>query len=172
LVAALALLPGVQVAAGAEVTPEQLQAKIVQLVADVKGSQGPNGAYVGSENAGWLVGQTALGVMALRAAGVPADDPSLSRAVVFLLAHRAAPVAVDRDADARTRWPFCGVGSQVIKKEVKNEQRGTSAKFGLSCCPSACWVGWMWLPGAPSKPSSRVGGHHGSVSTRGSACAG
>jgi len=89
LVAALALLPGVQVAAGAEVTPEQLQAKIAQLVADIKGSQGSNGAYGGSENAGWLVGQTALGVMALRAAGVPADDPSLSRAVAFLLAHRA-----------------------------------------------------------------------------------
>jgi len=80
---------GAGVAHGA-VTREQLQGRIDGLVADIKGLQKARGQWSGRPGRGpsdWGVGQTALAVLALRSAGVAADDPSVSKGVKYLLAN-------------------------------------------------------------------------------------
>ncbi|MFO7958961.1 MAG: DUF4159 domain-containing protein [Candidatus Brocadiia bacterium] len=71
------------VARGA-VTAEQLQARIDQLVADIRNAQRDDGSFR-APNRRWGVGQTSLAVLALRAAGAPKDDPAVSRGVQYLL---------------------------------------------------------------------------------------
>lgn len=72
------------------VTADQLAGRINELVRDIKSKQDRSGAFSGGGQGGsWPVGQTALGVLALRAAGVPGDDPVVSRAVEYLVANRA-----------------------------------------------------------------------------------
>jgi hypothetical protein len=71
--------------ARAQVTAERLEQRVNELVAQVRGAQRGDGSFAGERNRGWSVGQTALGVLALRAAGVDADDPAIRRAVKFLL---------------------------------------------------------------------------------------
>ena len=77
--------PGV---AHAEVTQEQLQGRIDGLIADIKGLQKAGGQWSerdGSSRNYMPVGQTALAVLALRSAGVPADDPAVSKGIGYLL---------------------------------------------------------------------------------------
>jgi hypothetical protein len=77
-------LPG----AWADVSPEQLGGRIDRLVADIRRSQDAKGAFGMQESQSWPVGQTALGVLGLRAAGIPPDDPTMTKAVEFLLSER------------------------------------------------------------------------------------
>lgn len=72
----------------AEVTARDLQEKIEALVADVRAGQARNGAFGTREKARWAVGQTALGILGLRAAGVPPDDEAIQRGVAYLLNHQ------------------------------------------------------------------------------------
>ncbi len=81
--------PGAQRAASGEVTGAGLQRKMDQLVAEIRAAQGDNGAFARGGNSRWPVGQTSLAVLALRAAGVPADDPAIAGGVQYLLRHGA-----------------------------------------------------------------------------------
>ncbi len=71
-------------AAAGGVTAEQLQEHIEELVAEIRQTQNPDGSFRGSQRQ-WIVGQTALAVLALRSAGLPEDDPAISRGVEYLL---------------------------------------------------------------------------------------
>jgi hypothetical protein len=72
--------------AAADVTAEQLERRIAALVLDIRAVQNDAGALASPR--GWARGQTALGVLALRAAGVPADDPAIGKAVAYLLRRK------------------------------------------------------------------------------------
>ncbi|MHC5034075.1 MAG: DUF4159 domain-containing protein [Planctomycetota bacterium] len=72
--------------AAADITAEQLERRIAALVLDIRTAQDDAGALTGPS--GWARGQTALGVLALRAAGVPADDRAITRAVSYLLKRK------------------------------------------------------------------------------------
>jgi hypothetical protein len=87
--AALCLAAGVCRAQGQQeqqgrVTAAQLQRRIDELVARVRDAQRDDGAIMDRHQGQWAVGQTALGVLALRAASVPADDPAVRQAIDFL----------------------------------------------------------------------------------------
>lgn len=81
------LLPALTAQARAEVTPQQLQARIDGLVREIEAEQDASGAFGIHANPNWAVGQTALGVMSLRAAGVPANNPAVRKAAMYLLEH-------------------------------------------------------------------------------------
>jgi len=72
----------------AEVSAEDLQAKIDELVDRIRATQAADGSLGDARRGQYSVGQTALGVLALRAASVPADDPVLARAVRYLTDKR------------------------------------------------------------------------------------
>ncbi len=67
-----------------EVTPAQLQARIDYLVADIREAQDANGAFVVRQQQQYTVGHTALAIVALRAAGVPENDPAVVRGIEYL----------------------------------------------------------------------------------------
>ena len=68
----------------AKVSAADLQRKIDELVADIRATQDANGALGERGRGEYSTGQTALGVLALRAASVPASDPLIQRAAQFL----------------------------------------------------------------------------------------
>ncbi len=70
-----------------QVTADELQQRIVQLTAAVRAGQSPNGSFV-RERSSWPIGQTAFAVLALRSAGVPADDPAVTQGVEFLIGRQ------------------------------------------------------------------------------------
>jgi len=81
--------------AAAEVTAEELQAAIDGLVVRIKAAQQRDGSWSGGRLGApgmWTVGHTALAVLALSSAGLPADDPAIRQGVRYLLAHRGATV--------------------------------------------------------------------------------
>ncbi len=69
--------------AGAAVTAEQLRRAMDGLVVDIRRAQRDDGSFRVTER-DWLTGQTALAVLALRAAGVGPDDPAIRKAGTFL----------------------------------------------------------------------------------------
>ncbi len=71
-----------------EVTAAQLQQRIDTLAARVRAAQQPDGSLMGRGQSQWIVGQTALGVLALRAAGAPPDDHTVQAAIEFLSKHK------------------------------------------------------------------------------------
>ena len=79
-----------------QVTAEQLDSEITRLVREIKGAQGADGSWrasaSGSEISGWVLGTTSLAVLALSEAGVPPDDPALSRGLNFVLEKKAETV--------------------------------------------------------------------------------
>jgi hypothetical protein len=77
-----AALPGARPVEAA-VTAAQLQSKIDSLVAELRRVQHEDGVFK-LQMGRWPVGETSLAVLALRAAGVPPDDPAISRAARFL----------------------------------------------------------------------------------------
>ncbi len=76
--------------ATAEVTAEQLERKMASLATQVRAAQRPDGSFRGERDA-WPVGQTALAVLALRAAGTEADDPAVRKGAEFLVSEEAGP---------------------------------------------------------------------------------
>ncbi len=71
-------------------TAAQLQQRIDTLVARVRAAQQRDGSLMERGRSQWAVGQTSLGVLALRAAGVPPDDPTVRSAVDFLGTHNVS----------------------------------------------------------------------------------
>ena len=94
--AALLLCAGADLARGAEqVTAEQLKAKMDGLVADIRKEQAASGAWGSDPILGrqqWVIGQTALAVLALSSAGVPSDDPAVTKGAKYLADHEAGSV--------------------------------------------------------------------------------
>jgi len=68
----------------AAVSAGQLQDRVARLVTDIRLAQKADGAFIGRRGTQWPVGQTALAVIALHAAGVRADDPAIVKAVEYL----------------------------------------------------------------------------------------
>jgi len=78
-----------------QVTAEELKAHMDQLVRDIRDKQTVNGSWSSERVLGagrWVVGQTALAVLALSSAGLPADDAAIKNGVEFLLNRNAASV--------------------------------------------------------------------------------
>ena len=85
-----------QTAYAQEVTPEQLQAKMDELIGEIKRGQAGDGSWGAARNLGaggqWRLGTTALSILALNEAGVPQDDPALSNGLRYVLKKRASSV--------------------------------------------------------------------------------
>jgi hypothetical protein len=73
--------------ASAQVTAAQLEQTMAAMAAEVKSTQAPDGSLGGAGHE-YVVGQTALGIIALRAAGAPPDDPVVRRAAAWLTTCR------------------------------------------------------------------------------------
>lgn len=87
-VASIILLAGGSVRpAHAEVTTAQLRARIKLIVDLLKQQQNGDGSWVMGGFGRFKVGTTSLAVLALRAAGVPANDPRVQGAADFLMQH-------------------------------------------------------------------------------------
>jgi len=89
--AALLLWVGLCGAASArDVTPADLQGQMDRLVGEIRKYQDPDGSWTGSprfRRGQWPVGQTALAVLALASANVPADDPLMKKGLQYLLGN-------------------------------------------------------------------------------------
>jgi len=75
------------------VTAEQLRKHIARLVSDIKSLQRPDGSWSEGPRgslARWVVGQSAVAVLALSSAGLPADDPAIAKGVRYLVGHDAS----------------------------------------------------------------------------------
>ena len=87
--AALVLWGGLCGVAKAQgVTPADLQAQMDRLVGEIRKYQNPDGSWTGAprfKKDQWPVGQTALAVLALASANVPADDPAMMKGLQYLL---------------------------------------------------------------------------------------
>jgi len=70
--------------ARAEVSALDVQRRVDALVARVKGRQQEDGSFLARQKR-WPVGHTALAVLALRTAGVRADDPAVRTGAAFLV---------------------------------------------------------------------------------------
>lgn len=70
--------------ARAEVSALDVQRRVDALVARVKGRQQEDGSFLARQKR-WPVGHTALAVLALRTAGVRADDPAVRMGAAFLV---------------------------------------------------------------------------------------
>jgi len=77
-----ALAPALTRVARAEATPAELRATIAALAQEIGMTQAPDGSLGGEHR--FVVGQTALAVMALRAAGVSANSPTVRKAADYL----------------------------------------------------------------------------------------
>lgn len=158
---------------GAEqrVTAERLQQKIDRLAARIRETQKADGALGDGRHAQWFVGQTALGVLALRAAGVPADDPVVQGAAEYLVSRDVrkdqgvyetslrvmALASVDRrkyrprisaDARALILWQHASGGWGYPNPQRPDNSNSQFALLGLNAAaqsgvevPDAVWQG-------------------------------
>jgi len=80
------LVPAFMPRGACQVTAGELRQKIALLAAEVRAAQRSDGSFRGN-GGNWPIGQTSFAVLALRAAGVPADDAGIVRAVEFLVSR-------------------------------------------------------------------------------------
>ncbi len=135
---ALALLPALLApsSALAGVQAAELQHEIDELTRSIRSAQKADGSFAGGQ---WIVGKTSLAILALRAAGAPADDAGVRRAADFLARRQGNPdrgvyetslkVLALQGVDARAYLPQIGAGAAYL---VRAQQPSGGWSYELS----------------------------------------